>query len=105
MHPSINRRCIRDTVRALDKILIDYGIPHTSEIYEGDHVNRIEARLETKVLPFFAASLNFAAKKRQDLKVKRLSRRVQLDFGRLFYGRVIGGTREILSSGRAVREA
>jgi len=45
--------------------LLDYGIAHTSEIYEGDHVNRIAARLETKVLPFFASSLSFEAKKRK----------------------------------------
>jgi S-formylglutathione hydrolase len=54
---------INDTVKALDKILADYGVPHFSEIYEGDHVNRIEARLETKVLPFFGANLNFAVRK------------------------------------------
>jgi S-formylglutathione hydrolase len=55
---------INDTVRSLHKILEEYGIPHTSEIYDGDHVNRIEERLEKKVLPFFGANLTFAAKKK-----------------------------------------
>jgi len=56
---------INDTVKSLNRILLDYGIAHTSEIYEGDHVNRIAARLETKGLPFFASSLSFEAKKRK----------------------------------------
>jgi S-formylglutathione hydrolase len=55
---------INGTVKALDRILTDYGIPHTSEIYEGDHVNRIAARLESKVLPFFAEHLSFKEKKK-----------------------------------------
>jgi len=48
---------IPDTVRALDGILNDYGIAHTAEIYDGDHVNRVEERLEKKVLPFFGEHL------------------------------------------------
>jgi hypothetical protein len=55
---------INDTVKSLDRILSDYGIQHISEIYEGDHVNRVTVRLETKVLPFFAANLSFGAKKK-----------------------------------------
>jgi S-formylglutathione hydrolase FrmB len=50
---------IVDTVRTFDRILSDYGIAHTTEVYEGDHVNRIEQRLETKVLPFFGQRLEF----------------------------------------------
>jgi S-formylglutathione hydrolase FrmB len=50
---------IAATVRALDRILTDYGIAHDAEIYDGDHVNRIGQRLETKVLPFFSAHLKF----------------------------------------------
>jgi hypothetical protein len=34
----------------------------TFELYEGDHTNRIAARLETKVLPFFSKQLDFATK-------------------------------------------
>lgn len=50
---------IAATVRTLDRVLADYGIAHDSEIYEGDHVNRVGQRLETKVLPFFSAHLKF----------------------------------------------
>ena len=50
-------RGIAETVRTLDKILTDYGVKHVAEIYPGDHVNRIDQRLETKVLPFFSAHL------------------------------------------------
>jgi S-formylglutathione hydrolase FrmB len=59
-----NDKRIADTVRTLDKILTDYGIRHEFEIYEGDHVNQVATRLETKVLPFFAANLSFMAKKK-----------------------------------------
>jgi hypothetical protein len=41
----------------LDRVLGDYGIAHTTELYEGDHVNRVEERLEKKVLPFFSQHL------------------------------------------------
>jgi S-formylglutathione hydrolase len=50
---------IAGTVRRLDQILGEYGIAHTAEIYAGDHTNRIDERLETKVLPFFSAHLKF----------------------------------------------
>jgi hypothetical protein len=50
---------IEGTVRTLDRILTDYGVPHTAEIYPGDHVNRVDQRLETKVMPFFSAHLAF----------------------------------------------
>jgi len=46
-----------EAVHALDGILRDYGIAHEAEIYQGDHVNRIEERLEKKVLPFFGKHL------------------------------------------------
>jgi S-formylglutathione hydrolase len=54
---------INNTVKALDRILSEYGIRHTSEIYGGDHVNRIAERLVTKVLPFFGANLSFEEKR------------------------------------------
>jgi S-formylglutathione hydrolase len=50
---------IAGTVRRLDAILNEYGIAHKAEIYVGDHTNRIDERLETKVLPFFTAHLKF----------------------------------------------
>ena len=48
---------IAQTVRTLDRILTDFGVAHQAEIYTGDHVNRINERLESKVLPFFSAHL------------------------------------------------
>ena len=50
---------IAATVRTLDQILKDYGLAHDFEIYEGDHVNRVGQRLESRVLPFFARHLKF----------------------------------------------
>ena len=50
---------IESTVRELDRILGSYGIAHTAETYGGDHVNRINERLTSKVLPFFSAHLAF----------------------------------------------
>jgi S-formylglutathione hydrolase len=50
---------IAGTVRRLDQTLAEYGIAHVAEIYSGDHTNRIDERLETKVLPFFSAHLKF----------------------------------------------
>jgi S-formylglutathione hydrolase len=52
-------RGIVDTVRTLDKILSDYGVPHVAEVYPGDHVNRVDQRLDTKVIPFFSTHLAF----------------------------------------------
>ena len=48
--------------RQLSDVLTQYGIRNTFELYEGDHTNRIAARVETKVLPFFSNHLEFAAK-------------------------------------------
>ncbi len=48
---------IADTVRMLDNVLSEYGVAHVAEIYEGDHINRVEERLEKKVLPFFSEHL------------------------------------------------
>jgi enterochelin esterase-like enzyme len=50
---------IASTVRTLDQMLNQAGIPHTFEIYEGNHVNHIADRVETKVLPFFSSNLSF----------------------------------------------
>jgi S-formylglutathione hydrolase FrmB len=49
--------------RALDQFLTSHNIPHSLEIYGGDHTSRITERLETKVLPFFTASLSFEQKR------------------------------------------
>jgi len=45
--------------QALDEALSAYGIGHGYETYDGDHLNRIEERFETRVLPFFARNLRF----------------------------------------------
>ena len=50
---------IASTVRTLDQMLTQAGIRHTFEIYEGNHVNHIADRVETKVLPFFSNNLAF----------------------------------------------
>jgi S-formylglutathione hydrolase FrmB len=48
---------IAANVRELHGVLEAYGIAHGYEIYEGDHLNRIEQRLTEKVLPFFGGRL------------------------------------------------
>jgi hypothetical protein len=52
-------RGIAATVRELDEVLNNYKIDHFSEIYEGNHVNRIGERIDTQVLPFFSKNLSF----------------------------------------------
>ena len=44
--------------KALDAELTRYGIDHGWELYEGDHGNRIAARIRSHVLPFFGAHLD-----------------------------------------------
>lgn len=51
---------IAATIGTLDQVLNDYGVPHTYEVYEGDHVSGIADRLQTKVLPFFSKHLSFS---------------------------------------------
>jgi len=48
---------IAQTVRQLDRILTDFGVTHQAEIYDGDHVNRIDERITSKLLPFFSVQL------------------------------------------------
>ncbi len=48
---------IAASIRVLDQILNDYKLPHTFEIYEGNHVNHVADRIETRVLPFFSGKL------------------------------------------------
>lgn len=49
-------RRIPPDVTALDQVLTALHVPHFSEIYEGNHGDKIRARLESIVLPFFSAS-------------------------------------------------
>lgn len=46
-----------DANRTLSETMTRYGVEHTFETYEGDHVNRIEQRFEERVLPFFSRHL------------------------------------------------
>ena len=55
---------ISGTTKQLDQVLTDYGIPHFYESYDGDHLNRIAERLQTKTLPFFSTNLSFEKAKR-----------------------------------------
>jgi enterochelin esterase-like enzyme len=48
---------IAAAIKILDGVLNRYGIAHTYEQYEGDHVNRIAERLRTRALPFFSQNL------------------------------------------------
>jgi S-formylglutathione hydrolase FrmB len=45
--------------KEMDASLTELGVPHTFETYEGDHMNRVKERFETKVLPFFSENLSF----------------------------------------------
>jgi len=51
---------IAANVREFHEVLESYGITHAYEIYDGDHVNRIEQRLTDKVMPFFSEQLEFS---------------------------------------------
>ena len=44
-------------VRTLDSLLTAHGVPHQAEVYEGDHGNRVRARIESNVFPFFSRLL------------------------------------------------
>ena len=44
---------------AMDSELTRVGVTHTYETYDGDHTNRIAARLAARLLPFFSRTLDF----------------------------------------------
>jgi enterochelin esterase-like enzyme len=52
---------IAASIRELDSVLNAYQVPHAFEIYDGDHLNRIAERIETKVVPFLSKNLVFDA--------------------------------------------
>lgn len=52
---------IAATIQTLDGILSSYRVAHTFEIYEGNHVDHIAERIETKMMPFFSKNLTFDA--------------------------------------------
>jgi hypothetical protein len=50
--------------KRLSEVLAAYGIPHQYETYDGDHVNRVAERLETRVFKFFSDNLSFEQQER-----------------------------------------
>jgi len=48
----------------LDKALTRLGVPHVFEQYEGDHMNRVGARFQSNLLPFFSQQLKFPETRR-----------------------------------------
>jgi enterochelin esterase-like enzyme len=55
---------IAASITVLDKELNKYKVPHSFEIYSGDHLNRIKERIEQKMLVFFSNNLSFFAGKK-----------------------------------------
>jgi len=53
---------IAASITTLDKELNKYGIKHTFEIYDGNHINRIGDRIGQKMLKFFSDNLLFTEK-------------------------------------------
>ena len=52
------------SVQELDARLTLFGVLHTFETYDGNHISGIQERLEQKVIPFFSANLSFGSSKR-----------------------------------------
>jgi len=48
---------IAATVREMNDILDNYGVPHRAAIYEGDHVSGIHERITTQLMPMFSEVL------------------------------------------------
>jgi enterochelin esterase-like enzyme len=47
------------SLAAMDTALTRAGVRHVFETYDGDHTNRIAARLAARLLPFFSQTLDF----------------------------------------------
>jgi enterochelin esterase-like enzyme len=52
-------RGISETTKQLHEQLDAYKIKHVYESYEGDHINGVAERIQTKALPFFSENLTF----------------------------------------------
>jgi S-formylglutathione hydrolase FrmB len=50
---------IAASITVLDKELKKYGIVHTFELYDGNHIDHVAERIETKMLGFFGHNLSF----------------------------------------------
>lgn len=46
-----------DGNEALDRVLTAHGVPHVYETYDGDHLDGVAVRIETRVVPFFSTHL------------------------------------------------
>jgi S-formylglutathione hydrolase FrmB len=46
------------SVTMLDSLLTELHVPHTAELYDGDHMRRIRSRIETHVIPFMSRVLH-----------------------------------------------
>ncbi len=47
--------------KQLDQALTQVGVPHTFQVYEGNHTNHVKDQFEAKVLPFFSSNLTASA--------------------------------------------
>jgi enterochelin esterase-like enzyme len=61
MDAGLQDRGISEATKKLHELLDSYQVPHYYESYEGDHLNRIAERIQTKTLPFFSENLVFQA--------------------------------------------
>jgi enterochelin esterase-like enzyme len=50
---------LRTDTAELHRILEDYGIANSFELYHGDHVSAVADRMQNHVLPFFSRTLSF----------------------------------------------
>jgi enterochelin esterase-like enzyme len=56
-----NEDFLLDDNTTMNALLISYGIGHSFETYDGDHVNRLPQRFEEHMLPFFSEHLETKA--------------------------------------------
>ena len=59
MDAGLQDQGISNATKKLHELLDVYDIPHLYESYQGNHVNRIGERIQTKTLPFFSQHLSF----------------------------------------------
>ena len=59
MDAGLQDQGISGSTKNLHELLEKFHIPHLYESYEGNHVNRIGERIQTKTLPFFSKHLSF----------------------------------------------
>jgi S-formylglutathione hydrolase len=51
------------SIQQLDAEMTKFGVPHTFETYDGNHISGIQVRVEKNVMPFFSKNLSFGANK------------------------------------------